>query len=349
MKHKGKTLVLLTPGFAASESDSTCLPMQQSFVKAISELYPALNIIILSFQYPFQKKIYNWQKAEVISLGGKNKKRIWRLLLRRKAFNALKKICETNQVIGLLSFWVGECAVVGKRIGNRYKIPHYSWILGQDAREFNRYPKKLSIKGDELIALSDFLQEEFEKNHGIRPRTVITPGAALVDESRQERDIDLLGVGSLIPLKHFEIFVEAIAEIKKHRPSLKAILVGEGPEKNNLKNLIAIHRLENNIRLTGEIPHDEVLKLMQRTKILLHPSSYEGFPGVCLEALSSGAHVISFCRAMNHEIKQWHIVASREEMIRKALVILNDGSVNYQKVDFPSMTYVARQMIDQFE
>jgi hypothetical protein len=169
MSNKEKAFVILTPGFAASEGDTVCLPMQQQLVRTISELFPGLHIFILSFQYPYCEKSYNWFRARVISFNGRNKGGLPRLLLRRKIRTALNNIQAEKQIIGLLSFWLNECAAVGKVFGEKNNIPHYCWLLGQDARQENRYPKRLRVQASELIALSDFLQEEFEKNHGIRP------------------------------------------------------------------------------------------------------------------------------------------------------------------------------------
>ena len=348
MSSKEKVFIILTPGFAASEADTTCLPMQQTFIKAISKLNSEIKIIVLSFQYPFYKQTYKWFDTTVTSFNGRNKGGLFKILLRRKVNRALKKIHEQKQIVGLLSFWLGECAYIGKKFAERNAITHYCWLLGQDAKANNKYPQRILVKAYELIALSDFLQEEFERNHGIKPFIVIPP----VVEERYlngiSRDIDLLAVGSLIPLKQFEVFIEAIAIIKKQLPGIKAVLAGEGPEKNELKNLIAALDLENTITLTGKIDYREVLNTMQRTKILLHPSSYEGFSGVCQEALSNGAHVISFCRAMNSDIPQWHIVNSKENMIQKAISILSDQSAKYNKVTFQSMDAVAKQMMDYY-
>ena len=88
--------------------------------------------------------------------------------------------------------------------------------------------------------------------------------------------------------------------------------------------------LEKNILLTGELPYPDTLQLMQRAKVFLHPSSYEGFSGVCLEALYAAAHVISFCKPMKQDIAQWHIVQSREEMFEKTVSILGNPAVSLQ-------------------
>lgn len=100
--------------------------------------------------------------------------------------------------------------------------------------------------------------------------------------------------------------------------------------------------------MMGELPYPRVLEQMQRSKLLLHPSSYEGFSGVCLEALYSGAHVISFCRAMDNEIAHWHIIQSKEEMSDKALKILQDTSSIYQSTVPFTISDTAKKMMDLF-
>ncbi|HMI77744.1 MAG TPA: glycosyltransferase family 4 protein, partial [Ferruginibacter sp.] len=293
MNSEHDTLVILTPGFPESEADTTCLPMQQQLVRNIKETYPNLEIIVLSFQYPYFIKTYKWFDTTVMSFDGRNKGGIARLLRRRKLMGALNVINQKTKIKGILSFWYGECAWIGKQFADKNNIKHYCWILGQDAKKGNKYIKYAKLKGNQLIALSDFLQDEFEKNYGTTPEFVIPPGidAKQFAHPIKEKDIDIIAAGSLIPLKQYEIFIEVIAEIKEQVPGIKAMLIGEGPQKNKLQTLIAAHGLESNIILAGELPHPEVLQCMQRGKVFLHPSSYEGFGVVCIEALYAGCQV----------------------------------------------------------
>jgi glycosyltransferase involved in cell wall biosynthesis len=350
MNNKKKTLVILTPGFPDSEADTTCLPMQQQFARSLKELYPSLNTIILSFQYPYHSKTYKWFDATVISFNGRNKGGLSKLRLRQKINNSLKKIHNENRIIGLLSFWYNECAWIGKKFGEKNSIKHYCWLLGQDAKKENKYPKRLKPSASELIALSDFLQDEFEKNHGTRPFTVIPPGieAKQVDNSMKEKNIDLLAAGSLIPLKQYEIFIEIIAEIKKQLPHIKAMLVGDGPEREKLQDLVANLGLKENISLPGELPHYEVLQLMERTKVFLHPSSYEGFGVVCIEALYAATHVISFVKPMKKEIANWQISNTKEEMVQKTLANLQNPDIVYQRTLPFTMNATVEMMMELF-
>ena len=350
MNDKPKTFVILTPGFAKDEADSTCIPTQQNFVRILKEIYPQLNIIILASDYPYTTKKYTWHNNTVISFNGRNKGGLSKLLLRHRIFSVLKDIHASNNIIGLLSFWYAECALIGKKFADSNGLKHICWICGQDARRGNKYVRRIPLKADELAALSDFLQDEFEKDYGTRPHYVIPPGinTKQFSQSILQKDIDILAAGSLIPLKQYEIFINVIAELKKQLPAIKATLIGDGPEKCKLQNLIAASELQSNITLTGELAHPHVLQLMQRGKVFLHPSSYEGFGVVCIEALFAGAKLISFVKPMNQEIEHWHIVTSKEEMVKKAIEILKDPNTQYKTTIPFTMERSVRQMTQLF-
>jgi len=350
MNNANKTLVILTPGFAQSEADINCLPLQQGVIKAIKENHPALNIIILAFQYPYLKNEYNWFGNTVISFNGQNKGGFKKLLLRKKIYKKLTELNNNNTICGLLSFWCGECALIGKRFADKSGLKHYCWILGQDARISNKYIKYAGLKADQLIALSDFIQQEFKKNHGVLPQHIIPAGIdpKQFDNTISKKDIDIVAAGSLIPLKQYQVLVNCIAAIQKIIPGIKALLIGDGPEKNKLQQLIISNSLQNNITLAGELPHHEVLQWMQRAKVFLHPSSYEGFGVVCAEALYAGCNVISFCRPMQQPIKHWHIVNTEEEMTKKALQLLQDQQTSYDPVTFFTVNGIAKKMMQLY-
>lgn len=339
MNHK-KTLVILTPGFPKDETDSTCLPMQQQLVDTFQKIDPNPDVIVLSFQYPYHNTEYRWRGIRVIPFNGRNKGGIARLMLRQKILAVLARIYQEHIILSLLSFWYGECAAIGHLFAKKNHLRHHCWILGQDAKKENKYPKRTGLKADELIAISDSISTTFELSHGLKPRHTITPGldTSLYRAIPGEKTIDLLAVGSLIPLKRFAIFLEIVAAIKKMRPGLKAELIGNGPERENLSKLIEKLNLQDTLTLVGELIYPEVLSRMQKAKILLHPSAYEGFPGVCMEALYAGAHVISFCRPMNADIQQWHLVSSIEEMIQQVIPLLNSspfisGNILYRNIE----------------
>ena len=324
MRKMQKTLVILTPGFPSSVDDSTCLPMQQALTRSIHRQFPGLKIHVISFQYPYNEMVYDCAGATVHSFGNRNRGHLYALILRNKIVKRLELIQERDSIIGLLSFWYGECAAVGNIFAKKHSIPHYCWLLGQDARTGNKHPHRLKLESGNLIALSDFIRQEFFKNYSVLPARVISPGIEgnKINIVEKERDIDILGVGSLIPLKQFDIFLDMIQAISSQVPGLRCMIAGEGPEKERLLKKIMELELQSHVFMMGEISHSRVLECMNRTKVLLHPSSYEGFSGVCMEALSMGAFVLSFTRPMDNDIDQWYIAENKMDMVRKLIQLL---------------------------
>lgn len=310
------------------------MPPRQTFVKALSKVYPELEIIVLSFEYPFDRKNYQWNGLEVMAFGGGNKSRLPRLHNWVSVWQALGKLYRQKQVVGLLSFWVDECAFIGHYFAKTHGLKHYTWILGQDARAGNRYFKWIRPKAASLIALSDFIARETEKNYGVYPSQTIITGIDPVGfkHHHRKRDIDILGAGSLIPLKQFDIFIKAISFLKTFLPDIHTVICGDGPEKVRLQLLISRYRLEDNITLVGELPHAEVLGLMQRSKIFLHTSNYEGFGTVLLEGLYGGAQVVSFVKPMDAPIKHHHVVNDLTEMCHCLLDLLQEQELDQEPV-----------------
>jgi glycosyltransferase involved in cell wall biosynthesis len=334
MNNAEKTLVLLSPGFPENETNTVCLPAQQAFIRAIRNHFPGLKIIILSFQYPHTTVAYEWHQALVIPFNGEFKKKLSKLMVWYRIWKKLNQLNRERRIIGLFSFWCADCALIGKYFSRFHALPHYCWILGQDARKDNRFVRWIRPRAEELVTISDFLVREFLKNHRFKPVHLIPMGIdiSLYPTPPAKRDIDALGVGSLIALKQYDVFVRVIAELKKRRPSIRTLICGKGPEMDRLQSLITEFNLDQNIELTGEKSHPEILQLMQRSRAFLHPSSYEGLGMVCLEALYAGAQVISFCKPMDPEIPHWNIAGSEEEMWQLLLSILQDPAIDHRPV-----------------
>lgn len=96
------------------------------------------------------------------------------------------------------------------------------------------------------------------------------------------------------------LIVRALAELKKRNPSIKLLLVGDGPEKDNIMTqakalgLTAVYKTiqgSPDIFITGEVSN--VFKYVSRSKIYVLNSSSEGFPNGLAEAMICGVPVLS--------------------------------------------------------
>ncbi|MEQ9412742.1 MAG: glycosyltransferase, partial [Cyclobacteriaceae bacterium] len=294
-----EALIILTPGFPSNENDTTTMYSQQLFVKILAEEFPEIAPIVISLHYPYTKKKYKWLGTEVIPLNGMRLPRWLRFLPWILAWQKLEKINRNYQIIGVLSFWCHEPALIGNWFSKRNKIRHLIWILGQDARKSNWLVKFIKPSSENLVSISDWITSEFEKNHHIRPSFYIPNGIDPADFSPTLglKTIDIIGVGSLVALKQYTVFIDVVASLALSLPNLRVELCGTGRELALLKNKVDKMGLANMVTFRGELPHADVLLEMQKSKILLHPSSYEGYSTACLEALYAGCHVVSFTKA----------------------------------------------------
>jgi colanic acid/amylovoran biosynthesis glycosyltransferase len=103
----------------------------------------------------------------------------------------------------------------------------------------------------------------------------------------------LVCVGRLCVQKGQLLLPAAAALLRADFPGLKIVLIGDGPIRAQLEQLIAQHGVGEVIELRGWQSNVEVRATMLKSRALLLPSFAEGLPVVIMEALALGRPVIS--------------------------------------------------------
>jgi len=172
MKKRNKTFIIFSPAFPINEDDSAWLPSLQTFVMAINKNFPELEVMVFAFQYPYSTKAYTWNNNTIIPFNGFYKGRAARLLMWMKIFNEVRRIKRQYDIIGIFSQWCTECTFIAKYVSKFFKLRYYCWIHGGDARATNTYVKRIRPASSSLIAMSDFLADEFYKRRFIDQKTL---------------------------------------------------------------------------------------------------------------------------------------------------------------------------------
>ncbi len=108
----------------------------------------------------------------------------------------------------------------------------------------------------------------------------------------------ILFVGRLIDWKGATYLIKAMPEILQHIQEAKAILVGSGPQKDDLVHLAGTLAVEGQVVFIDEVPQQELLDFYAVADIFVLPSiinekgENEGLGVVLLEAMASGLPVI---------------------------------------------------------
>lgn len=105
---------------------------------------------------------------------------------------------------------------------------------------------------------------------------------------------NLIGyIGRLSEEKGVLNFVHAIPKILEERNEIKFLIGGDGPLRDKIEKYLERENLNNKVKLTGWILHDELPDYLNELKLLVTPSYTESGPVIALEAMVCGTPILA--------------------------------------------------------
>ena len=154
-------------------------------------------------------------------------------------------------------------------------------------------------KAAALVVSSCYLQQVFS-DFGINAQVIPNiidltrfNGKKINHSEALSRQAHLIVTRNLEAIYGIQTAIEAVAVLQKTVPGIKLSIAGSGPQKETLEALIAQHRLENNVYLTGKLNPDEMAELYRSADIMLNPTTVDNMPNSVIEALASGVAVVT--------------------------------------------------------
>ncbi len=312
-----KHIAVVSPSFPDQENNGNMVPPLLLFVAQLKSTFPAVEISVVTLHYPFYTQSYKLFGVTVYPSGGANGHLVKRPLVWRRAYRNLKALHKVNPIDLIHSFWLGESALLGQKFSQKYKLPHFCTLMGQDAKKTNNYLRFLHFSHIQLIALSRFQKEVLERHTKAQVEVVIPWGIAtadVVNSAKDNRPIDLICVSSYIPLKRVDLFINLVAQLKINFPDINAVIVGGGVLEETFRKQIDHLEISEQIQLLGAISRQEVLALMQQSKALIHTSSYEAQGYVINEALAMGCEVFALSKGFAMPDSKLHLIDSSDTL-----------------------------------
>jgi glycosyltransferase involved in cell wall biosynthesis len=195
--------------------------------------------------------------------------------------------------------WWFPNGVVGTWLGGLARIPLVTTLHGSDVRLVRTVGVAKSLFGHVLnhsaavTTVSSWLKEETEAlAPGIHPTVAPMPVATDLFAPGSSRDGQrLLFVGRLNKQKGLEHLLNALASMKA---PASLDVVGEGPERAAMKQVVQQLGLASRIRWHGQLSQSELPHLYQRAAAVVIPSVDEGLGLVAVEALLCETPVVAF-------------------------------------------------------
>lgn len=277
-----------------------------------------------------QEKLYQIDdkiKIKEIPIYGKN-------ILKRY----LRMLGELREYLRFTEFDVIFCPFYDKWINALLVKPNVTKIIGSErSNPYHRgnmiikYVKKISANMlDGFIfqteGAKNFYYKKTQKNSIILMNPINIKNLSQINQNVYESKV-MIATGRLIKSKQYDKLLKIIDSIKVKVNDVQLIIVGDGPEKSNILQMIMDLRLQDNVTLFSEVV--EIKEYLNCSSIFLFTSRYEGFPNGLIEAMATGHACVSYdCDFGPREVIKnginGYLACSEEDFIESCIKLISD-------------------------
>jgi len=105
-------------------------------------------------------------------------------------------------------------------------------------------------------------------------------------------DVVLVYTGRLGPEKNLPFLLRAFGGIAQAYQNVRLLLVGDGPERDNLEDRVQLMGLQSKVHFTGMVPHTDIPRYLVASDAFVTASVTEVHPFTVIEAMASGLPVL---------------------------------------------------------
>lgn len=241
----------------------------------------------------------------------------------RKAMNIIKK-WNLDIIHSQTEFGIGFFSrIVAKKLNlpivHTYHTLYEDYVYYVTHGHFDKFGRKVVIKiteyfcdkkCDELIVPTDKIKELFVNKYNIKRNINVIPTGIDTTKFQMnqqlQKDVDKLkkkhkikdddfvigAVGRVAKEKSFDKLIETMSKLIKNNDNIKLLIVGAGPDLENLKKLSKDLNLENNVIFTGKVMYDLMPAYYNLFDIMTSFSTTETQGLTIIEALAASTPVV---------------------------------------------------------
>jgi N-acetyl-alpha-D-glucosaminyl L-malate synthase BshA len=199
-------------------------------------------------------------------------------------------------------------AYLAKQIFNSRRLRTVTTLHGTDITlvgaepSFRRVVKFAIEQSDGVTAVSQFLRRQTIEEFDIRREIRVIPNFVDLDRPARNRDECsraafapagekvLMHASNFRPVKRVDDVVRIYARVRERIPA-KLLLIGDGPERPHVQQLVKAMGLASDVHFLGE--QDQLEPLFFCTDLFLLPSEQESFGLTALEAMNCSVPVVA--------------------------------------------------------
>jgi len=218
----------------------------------------------------------------------------------------LKNIIKSDKPDIILTFFTIPAGLLGLLAKYTLNVPYVVSSRGSDVPYHTSsllYPQIKPIirliwkKSEKVIVLSKGLEKTALRTYSdnnlfkVIYNGIEIPIMNLEKKEKGGNVIRLISVARLHPNKGLDVLLKALHLLIQNY-NIQLTIIGDGPDKKALEQLINKLRINDKVVLTGYLPYEKVQASLLDSNIFILPSRAEAFGQVFTEALSCGLPVI---------------------------------------------------------
>ena len=196
---------------------------------------------------------------------------------------------------------------VGMIIKEKYKKPLVITGHGYDVYDlpfrsdyWKAMMREVFIRADRLLTVSKKNRDYIKKIDIKKKVTIINNGYSnslfwYIEKEKAKNILNLvdnrkiiLTIGNLEKVKGYDILIKALKIVSIIRKDFLCLHIGDGSKISYIKKLISEYDLNENVKLLGRKPHNELVYWFGACDFFISSSLFEGNPTVMFEALGCG-------------------------------------------------------------
>ena len=231
------------------------------------------------------------------------------------------------------------------------------------------YNSKTLQQGNKILVPNEYTKKLVSEYYNVETNKIgiITNGTEVKNFQEANLDSDqIIFSGAMYHHRGIDILLEAVKEIVKEKPQTKLVLLGDGPEMNQLKKIAQENKLEENVDFKGWIDRNKIPEYLATSSIGIGPlrstevTKY-ALPIKVLEYMSAGLPIIAAKNTLPEDIleegKNGFFINNSTELVEKIMELLNNKELRkkmgknskemVKKFDWKNVTESIIQEVDE--
>lgn len=332
MEFGGLKVLMLSADSSIFVSDS---PVSLE-MKELGKLVDELHIVVLSSsgfkEISIEKNVYAHPTNSFLDA-----------FKARDAFNIAKKIIKGNKFVRGRSVITTQdpmrCGDVALKLKNEFRIP-LEVHLGERSSIAKGTGDKILTQADSIVVSNQASKAEIVEKLNIEGAkiNILPPYIDMrsVEESRPTFDLHarlgwrfiLLCVAPLNTEKNLGLAIEVLSQVRQYYSDTGLVIIGSGPEENNLRNLAKKLGVESYVHI-DDLPED-ITPYYKSSNLFLQTSNFEEYGRTLVEAGLAGLPVVTTNVGIAKELengKDAYIapVGDKEFIFKAVYDLIKDG------------------------